>query len=657
MAEECQRTFETIFPEHRAILAWAELFSKARNGVHASLCAGREWSDVSVEDWRDSGLSAKQFEHAGKAAIAARDAAVEGAAARVSTLKLKIKAQEKKLDGKAKEEARLTAAIAKADGKRRKAHAKIRSAKKEMSPPSPSASSSPSLPPSPSPPAPKRPKPAKAAKLAVSIQAARAAAKEADAIVAKASQERGKIRSALHQGRRRLGNLNHQLAWAVGQSESDASSLCFGTKKLLRGRSDPKSQGFEDAAAWRTEWERVRTRNLLVEGAARAEGGNEFVRATIAGDQTISLEIRLPPGLGALAEEKIRVSGHELRVVRVHGLHFNHGHEAVLEAVRAANGARADRGASSAASEAAGSRPIAWRFREMEDGRGWRVHASIHQAMPENASDPGKGRMAVDLNEHCVACALASPTGDLVRSWTIPLCLYGLSEGQRLAKIRDVCASLAKTAFDLGVPLSWEKLDFSAKKSSLTERDGPKRARMLSSFAYSAFDAALESACARLGVQRSRVNPAYTSVAGRILHAQRRGIPVHEAAAFCIARRAMKLSEGAPRPAGLTLPDGARVTLVPLAKTGRRHVWASWSKISQGMKAVLAAHARAERSERARRRERFKGSGFPAPSDGVVALVRGKVRFLPEAGPEAGPAADPLRVGFGPSCGLHLSTR
>jgi len=637
VAEERQRTFETIFPEHRAISAWAELYSKARNGIHASLSAGRKWSDVSVENWRGSGLSAKQFEHAGKAAIAARDAMAEGAAARIPTLKLKIKAQEKKLDGKAKEEARLTADIAKADGKRRKAHAKIRSAKEELSPSNP-----------------KRPKPAKAAKLAASIQAARAMVSEAGAAVADAAAERSKIRFGLHQGRRRLGNLKDQLAWAVDQSKSQAPSLCFGTKKLLRGRSEPKPQGFEDVSAWRTEWERVRTRNLLVEGAARAEGGNEFVRATIAGDRTISLEIRLPPGLEALAEEKIRLGGSDIRIVRVHGLHFNHGHEAVLEAVRAANGPTAARGASPAAG--GGSRPIAWRFREMEGGRGWRVHVSLHQGMPEIASDPKKGRLAADLNEHCVACALASPTGDLVRSWTVPLHLYGLSEGQRLAKIRDVCAELAKTAFDLGVPLSWEKLDFSAKKASLTERDGPKRARMLSSFAYSAFDAALESACARLGVRHSRVNPAYTSVAGRILHASRRGIPVHEAAAFCIARRAMKLSEGAPRPAGLTLPDGARVTLVPLAKTGRRHVWASWSKIAQGMKAVLAAHARAERPERARRKERLRAASLPAPSGGVVALVRGKVRFLPEAGSEAGPAADPLREGVGLSCGLRLST-
>ena len=624
------RTFETNFPEHPAIVAWAEFFGTVRNGVHASLCAGREWRDVAVEDWRGSGLSAKQFEHAGKAAIAARDAVVEGAAINVSTLRLKIKAQERKLAGREKDDDRLSALIAKLEAKRQRACAKVRSARERIS---------------------TTRKASAIDRLKATIGAAKAVAAEASVAMKKASDERGKVRRALHNGKRRLGVLNESLAKAEKLATTEKPGLCFGSRKLLAAKSRLKENGFGSAEAWRTEWNRVRTRNLLVEGAAKAEGGNEFVRATIADDGSVSLEIRLPPGLDAFAEERIRVSGSELRIVRIHGLRFNHGHEAMLEAIRAANAPRSDRG-----TLGEGSAPISWRFIELDGGRGWRVHGSIRQAMPKKTSDPSKGRMAVDLNEHHVACAVVSPTGDLKRSWNVPLNLYGLSSGKRLARIRDVCAELARIADELGLPLSWERLDFSAKKAALTERDGPKRARMLSSFSYSAFDAALESACARRGVSTSRVNPAYTSVAGRVMDQARLGISIHEAAAFRIARRAMDLSERAPRPAGFILPDGARVTLLPLAKTGRRHEWAAWSKISKGIKAVLAARARAERSEKARMRERLRAVPIPAPPMAKSPSSAGGRNSLPEAGPEAGPA--PVRKdGVGLSHKLHHSTR
>ncbi|MDW9481816.1 hypothetical protein GOB57_24515 [Sinorhizobium meliloti] len=92
-----------------------------------------------------------------------------------------------------------------------------------------------------------------------------------------------------------------------------------------------------------------------------------------------------------------------------------------------------------------------------------------------------------------------------------------------------------------------ENLDFTAKKQNLRDAHGPAYARMLSSLPYSSFDDALASACCRSGVWLKRVNPAFTSLIGRVKFASRYGLGVHAAAALSIARRAMGASEKSQR--------------------------------------------------------------------------------------------------------------
>jgi hypothetical protein len=108
---------------------------------------------------------------------------------------------------------------------------------------------------------------------------------------------------------------------------------------------------------------------------------------------------------------------------------------------------------------------------------------------------------------------------------------------------------------------------------------------MLSSFAYSAFDAALASACLRGGVAHRRVNPAYTSIIGRVTFARRYGLSVHDAASSTIARRAMGCSERLPRSndGTVTVPTNGsvHVTLDLPVRNGSRHVWAEWNGLNK----------------------------------------------------------------------------
>jgi hypothetical protein len=156
-------------------------------------------------------------------------------------------------------------------------------------------------------------------------------------------------------------------------------------------------------------------------------------------------------------------------------------------------------------------------------------------------------------------------------------------------------------------------LDFSEKKKTLKDAKDARYARMLSSFAYSAFGAALSSACLRLGVALRRVNSAYTSIIGRVKFARRYGLSVHEAASVTIARRAMGYSEKLPRSSTNTIKvptNGSdHVTLdLPVRKDASEHapksghVWSEWNGLNKEYhQKALAALGSSRRRSRPKR--------------------------------------------------------
>ena len=76
----------------------------------------------------------------------------------------------------------------------------------------------------------------------------------------------------------------------------------------------------------------------------------------------------------------------------------------------------------------------------------------------------------------------------------------------------------------------------------------PRRySRMLSSFSYGKVQAYFLSRGYREGVEVHQVNPAFSSVIGRVKFMERYGLTVHQAAALALARRLLGCSERIPR--------------------------------------------------------------------------------------------------------------
>ena len=103
-----------------------------------------------------------------------------------------------------------------------------------------------------------------------------------------------------------------------------------------------------------------------------------------------------------------------------------------------------------------------------------------------------------------------------------------------------------------------EKLDFRQKKAVL-EGESPHYSRMLSSFSYGKIRACFLSRGIRQGVEIHQVNPAISSVIGRVKFMERYGLSVHLAAALVLARRLLGCSERIPRRRVCPVGNGVQV--------------------------------------------------------------------------------------------------
>ncbi|WP_315922349.1 IS200/IS605 family accessory protein TnpB-related protein [Mesorhizobium sp. SP-1A] len=370
---------------------------------------------------------------------------------------------------------------------------------------------------------------------------------------------------ALHQNKRRLGNLRDKLD--VEQVKFSNPSICFGTKKLFKAQYHLEENGFKDHKEWLKAWREARNRHFKFDGNAAAPNGNDFARLSVRDDGFFDIELRLPDRLKHMAQERARHQAHQIYIVRFKSLSFNHGSEVIREAL-------------------ANKQPVTVSF--LKDETSWKVSVTVDQKLYWIEPNYSVGALGVDFNANHVALAHIDRFGNPVRTWTLPLNTYGLSTGEAKDLIRKCAKQIVDLARSYNVPIISEKLDFARKKRDLKAEDGAKYARMLSSLSYNSFDAALASACARNRVAHRRVNPAYTSLIGRVKFARRYGLSVHTAAAVSIARRAMELSEGLPRnvDGSVTVPlnNSEHVTLAPPVRKKLRHVWSEWSGVNKELK-------------------------------------------------------------------------
>ena len=385
----------------------------------------------------------------------------------------------------------------------------------------------------------------------------------------------------VHHKKRRLANLRHRLGGVESDIDEGRVRLCFGSKRLWRKRHNLKANGYASHQEWLKDWHDARSNEFFVLGSRDETAGCQLCVANVADDGTLTLRLRLPDCL---------VDEHG-KYLTIRGVHFNHGHQHVLAALDSnAEYARHRREHGEKAARATNlGQAISYRFKR--DAKGWRVFATVDMIDVPVVTDQRLGAVGVDLNADHLAVCETDGTGNYLDAFSVPLVTYGKSRHQAEAIIGDAVARVVAYARDVAKPIVIEKLDFRQKKAVL-EGESRKYSRMLSSFSYGKIKVCFLSRGHRHGVEVRQVNPAYSSVVGRVKFMERYGLSGHQAAALVLARRLFGCSERIPRRRVAPVGNGVHVAFVVPVRKRVQHVWTYWGGILGQLRPALAAQHR-----------------------------------------------------------------
>ena len=405
------------------------------------------------------------------------------------------------------------------------------------------------------------------------------AEKQLSSLVGKATPQK------LHQKRRRLVNLKYRLRNVSADTDAGRLRLCFGSKKLWRSQYHLEANGYESHAEWLQDWREARSNEFFVLGSRDETAGCQLCVAAVDDDGSLTLRLRMPD---CLAQQYGKY-------VVIENVRFAYGHEQILDALLSNMDYRAYRGqhGEKAARATDLGQAISYRFKR--DGRGWRVFATTEMMKASVVTDRSLGAIGVDLNADHLAVTETDRSGNFVNTFSMPLVTYGKTAHQTEALIGDAVARVVQYARQARKPLVIERLDFQRKKAAL-EGESRGRSRMLSGFGYGRMKAYLLSRGYRQGVEVFQVNPAYSSVIGRVKFMERYGLSVHQAAALTLARRLLGCREGIPRPRTAPLDNGGHFTFSVPARKRVKHVWSYWGAVSRQLRPALAAQHRLVRT-------------------------------------------------------------
>lgn len=169
----------------------------------------------------------------------------------------------------------------------------------------------------------------------------------------------------------------------------------------------------------------------------------------------------------------------------------------------------------------------------------------VAQITSETAAAPivtkpaSEGTVGVDCNPDGVGLAKVGPDGNLLQHrYEKEQRIRFASKNKRTNDVRLLAGRVVALALAVSKPLVLEKLRFWKGKQV-----GRKFNRMRHNFLHQQMLEAIKSRAARMGVEVVEVNPAYTSILGKLKYMDMYSLNNHTAAAFVIARRGMGIKE------------------------------------------------------------------------------------------------------------------
>jgi IS605 OrfB family transposase len=241
-------------------------------------------------------------------------------------------------------------------------------------------------------------------------------------------------------------------------------------------------------------------------------------------------------------------------------------------------------------------------YRFVQDNKGWRVLVSTSVPFETDVPNYARGALGIDFNAGFVSVASLNASGHKETLVDLRYDRHQATSRQNKTAMQALAKQIVDQAKAEQKPIVIESLDFARKKSALQkgEQGQSRYNAMLSSLSYRMFRQSLSMQCLKQGVTLVQVNPAYTSLLGKLKYSREADFNTHQAAAWVIGRRGMGLKERVPhsspcrvRQRVLTYraPEDARQGEQHLNKLAKHYaVWAkqAWIQVSRVRAYVLS---------------------------------------------------------------------
>jgi IS605 OrfB family transposase len=414
------------------------------------------------------------------------------------------------------------------------------------------------------------------------------ARKSLAALEARMGSKRDKARR-LHELGRRVERLEQKLEDL--EALRVVPPLCFGSRKLFRAQFSLEANGYADHAAWREGWQKARGSHIHLVGSHDESAGNQSCQITLDENGRGTAHLRLPDALVPKGAPKVLALPVE----------FKYGAELLRWAtgghhVRDEEGRRRRIGNAPVTIQIFRTRKVSKKTGRAKGPWKWSLHVSFPPPAVEIVTDARNGALGADLNSDMIALSHVDASGNVVRSWQMPVRTTDRSEAQVKAALQEAAKEIVAYAREHRIPVVMEDLDFTRKKQQMKEESVRYR-RMLSGFAYSAAKTALHARGRKEGVEVKEVDPAYSSTVGEVKFAEGYGLSGHMAAAVVLARRGMNLKQGerlrarsGRRASGDATPAPVRMRSVPVRE--------QWKKVHGARQAARKKEAERQRKER-----------------------------------------------------------
>lgn len=154
------------------------------------------------------------------------------------------------------------------------------------------------------------------------------------------------------------------------------------------------------------------------------------------------------------------------------------------------------------------------------------------------------GVAGIDINPDNISVSIVDSIGNFKYSkiFKFPEINY-VSSNKRNYIVGNVVKKAVNYIKSMGVKI----ITIEDLKFQNSFQDNSNLNRLLSNFIHSKIVNIFGSRCFKNGLILKKVNPAYTSLLGRVKYQKRFGLSVHESAAICIARKGLGLKEKLPK--------------------------------------------------------------------------------------------------------------